>query len=490
MNIEMGPILGFRGVKNNKWHVCALIVVKGDETPKLTSGGGSPAANNLYSYGNRKIWRFEWAVDQTDKEQAIEYSIDGDKWKFVVPPAKKDAGFRFAYSSCNGYGSAKDAKKIEDKNKMWKVLSEQHDKKPYHLMIMGGDQVYGDPIWEMSSALKKWAEKSGKERWKAKFTQQMDAQVEKFYMDLYCSRWSQPEQAKMFAQIPAVMMWDDHDVFDGWGSYPEDWQASEVYQGIFAQGSKYFSLFQIQAHPDDLPEAVFKRQPGFSYGYQIGDVAILALDTRFERTRKMIMSSHAWDQTFSWLDGLENCKHLLVMASIPLVYPDFGLMEKALAFIPGQQSLEDDLKDHWRSRTHKEERLRLIHRLFKFAGEKQCRVSILSGDVHVAAVGAIESNRGGTAGSNAYVINQLISSAIVNIPPNAVVVWFLEKIGDNVEKVDRGITARMLTFPATDHRFIGARNWLSLSLDDRRRVWADWFVEDEDAPFTKVIHTV
>ena len=67
----MGPILGFRGIKNNKWYVCALIAVKGNETPKLTSGGASPAVNNLYSYGNRKIWRFEWSVDQTIKSKLL-----------------------------------------------------------------------------------------------------------------------------------------------------------------------------------------------------------------------------------------------------------------------------------------------------------------------------------------------------------------------------------------------------------------------------------
>jgi hypothetical protein len=30
-------------------------------------------------------------------------------------------------------------------------------------------------------------------------------------------------------------------------------------------------------------------------------------------------------------------------------------------FLPGQQDLEDDFKDQWRTRTHKEERPRLVH---------------------------------------------------------------------------------------------------------------------------------
>ncbi|MFQ5677475.1 MAG: alkaline phosphatase D family protein, partial [bacterium] len=476
MKIAMGPILGFRGLQDGQWHVCALIVTTGDETPSLSSGGASTAAKLLHTFAGKKVWRFDWAVNQTEKEQPVDYSIDDSTWKFVVPPAQDDARLRIAYASCNGFMHGKDAKKVEDKNRLWKVMAEQHHDRPYHLLLMGGDQVYADPMWEAVPTLKKWADRSGKGRWKAKFTKDMSRQLERFYMNLYCSRWSQPEQARMFARIPSLMMWDDHDIFDGWGSYPKAWQESPVYQGIFAQGSKYFSLLQLQARPDDLPDGVFKKQLGFSYGYQVGDVAILALDTRCERTQKIIMGPEAWDKVYAWLDGLTGCKHLLVMASIPVVYPDFGLLEKALAFLPGQQSLEDDLKDHWRSKTHKAERLRLIHRLLAFSEEKRCRVSILSGDVHVAALGVIESNRGSGVRSNAHVINQLVSSAIVNVPPPAAVVWFYEKIGDTVEKVDRGITAQLLTFPATDHRFIGERNYLSLSLDDKRRIWADWFV--------------
>ena len=340
MKIVIGPILGFRGVRENKWHVCALIVVDGNETPTLSSGGSSATADDLYSFGNRTIWRFDWAVEQTEEPQTVDYSIGENSWQFVVPPNPSESKLRLAYASCNGFANGQDAKKVEDKNRLWKVMAQQHQERPYHLLLMGGDQVYGDPMWETVPTLKRWSDRSGKQRWKAKFTNEMNTQVERFYMKLYCSRWSQPEQAAIFARIPSLMMWDDHDIFDGWGSYPQEWHESSVYQGIFRHGRKFFSLFQMQATP------------------------------------------------------------------------------------------------------------------------------------------------------NAYVINQLVSSAIVNVPPRGAAIWFYEKTGDNVEQVDRGITARMLTFPATNYRFIGKRNFLSLSLDGQRRIWADWFIEDEDDPFTKVIHPV
>ena len=31
--------------------------------------------------------------------------------------------------------------------------------------------------------------------------------------------------------MPQVMMWDDHDIFDGWGSYPHALLTCSVFQG-------------------------------------------------------------------------------------------------------------------------------------------------------------------------------------------------------------------------------------------------------------------
>jgi hypothetical protein len=129
--------------------------------------------------------------------------------------------------------------------------------------------------------------------------------------------------------------------------------------------------------------------------------------------------------------------------------------------------------------------------LLKFSKDTKCRVTIVSGDVHVAALGYIESKRDGSAGGAANVINQLISSGMVHTPPPGIIVYMMEKVlGDNVEEVDRGITAQMLKFPGTAKRFISARNFLSLTIDDRYRIWAEWFAEGEQAPYTKVIHPV
>lgn len=226
-------------------------------------------------------------------------------------------------------------------------------------------------------------------------------------------------------------------------------------------------------------------------------VAILSLDMRSERTVDEVLSPDHWEAVFSWLSrltGPARCRHLLVMSSIPVVHPDFGLMESCLGALPGSQEIEDDLRDHWCSRRHRIERLRLIHRLLSFAENEGCRVTIVSGDVHVGALGVLQSTRSPKDG-NALVINQLTSSGIVHPAPPGIMLFALGQLFRKTEEVDRGITAEMLAFPGTRRCFLGARNWLSLGPDepphpDCGRLWAQWTVEGEEEPYSKVIHPV
>jgi hypothetical protein len=176
------------------------------------------------------------------------------------------------------------------------------------------------------------------------------------------------------------------------------------------------------------------------------------------------------------------------MSSIPVVHPDMSFLEEAMGFVPGMQENEDDLHDQWASYLHRLERLRLAHRLLDFAAAQGTRVTILSGDVHVAALGVLESTRRVVGWQHCNVVNQLTSSGIVHPPPPRLVRYFLERIGNTVQQIDRDISAQMLQFPGTNFRIVASRNWLSLEFDDRGRIWANWHVEGRAEPLTKVIH--
>ncbi len=502
MAIKLGPILKFCGSDNIVWKISVLLVSEGsDETPavNIESGGARmdikprllkswpDAAQPKY-----RVWKYEIDVPQAASAQQVSYNVNQVKYEFSVPA--KNAPPVSAYGSCNGFSDPKLMKRISDKNALWKKMKERHGICHYNLLLLGGDQIYSDSMWELLDSLKAWTELNGDARNKAAFSDGMKAEVDSFFIETYIARWSQPEVAEMMSSIPTVMMWDDHDIFDGWGSYPAEQQSSSVYQGIFKIAREYFQLFQLQSNTDHPAATILSKQDNFSYAFRVGPYGVLVLDLRSERTATQVMSLQSWGEVYGWLDKQQDCKHMLVMSSIPVVHPDFSTLEALLCALPGQQELQDDLQDHWRSRSHQQERLRFIQRLLGWSTAKTGgRATILSGDVHVGAWGIIDAPVTDTR-PNARVMNQLTSSGIVHPPPPAIALFYLERMADRTEKLPAGITTTMSKIPGASGCYIGARNYLSLEPDDApsggNRLWANWWVEGETIAYTQTIDPV
>jgi PhoD related phosphatase len=509
--VKLGPVLKFLGCQDDTWGVSAMVVTDAtDAAPVLTvAGQAKPAAIALQQLPHTAsaVWRFDFAVPQKAAAQIVSYTLAGVQYSLQVPA--KGAQPAMAYASCNGFSDPKLMKQVKDQNALWARLDRLHvgadtirGRKfgPWSLLLMGGDQVYSDSIWVDVPELKQWCDLTHDQRMAYAFSPALRIAVEKFFENLYLDRWAQTDMRVAMGSIPSVMMWDDHDIMDGWGSYPYEQHNCPVYQGIFSVANSYFKLFQLQA-TGALPPATLPAQDGYSKGFRMGTMGLLVLDMRSERMPHrpdgahddykpdQVMSEKSWAAVYKWLDAQEDMTQLLIMSSIPVVHPSFGLLEKMLGVLPGQQELEDDLRDHWTSPPHLQERLRLVHRLLRISAQKGCRVTLLSGDVHVAAVGAIESDRNDVP-PNARVVNQLTSSGIVHTPPVAMARYFLEQACKEVETLDRGILATMYEFPATTRRLIGARNFLTIEPDVDDRLWANWWVEGESDPTTKVIHPV
>ena len=495
MAIRLGPVLNFRGCSGNAWRLSALVATDDGRAPKFQlTAGGAPVSVQAKAIGAFKanrldlaLWRYDFLVKQGAKPVTARYTLEGDAWDIAVPAA--GAAPSLAYASCNGFSSLKLMKSTKVPNALWDDLAAKHAKAPFHLLLLGGDQLYSDSMWEELEALAAWAALPTAEGVKKAPAESLKKQIAEFFRALYPRRWSQPAVARALATIPTLMMWDDHDIMDGWGSYDKALNECPVYREIFASARECFARYQQQlaegeAHPLALPA-----QKHFSVGCRIGPLAILALDMRSERAEAQVMGQESWKAVYDWLDGLDAAppKHLFVMSSIPVVYPDFSMLENALGIFPGRQELEDDLKDHWTSVPHREERLRMIHRLLDFSASSKCRVTLLSGDVHVGAVGVIESARYAGGGAP-QVITQLTSSGIVHPAPPGMVLFFLENVTGKSMSDDRDIRSEIVEIPGTRSHFIGARNWLALAPDTEDRYWANWHAEGERHPYTKVIH--
>lgn len=514
----MGPVLSFRGCDDGAWNLTALVVADADPGA-LTFDGQSVAAEALWTRKNQSAFRYTFSLPIGNSETGHDYTVAGQTHHVTVPG--RGIAPNMAYASCNGFSSLKLMKSVKDANYLWKVLALKHGLavdniekppqietvKPYHLLLLGGDQVYADSIWETIAELKTWLLKSWEDGNAAKISATVRDRIADFYFGLYRDRWSQPEVARVMASVPSLAMWDDHDLIDGWGSYPVERQDCPMFDALWAAAANAFSVFQQHLKPTELrpgtigspaagwwqlPAKQKDRSGAFSFACRVGPVAILAIDMRSQRTAEtQVVSKPHWEEIYDWIDHhlANDVSHLLVMSSIPVVYPGFDTLERLLGFIPGHQDLEDDLRDHWNSIPHKGERVRMVHKLLDV---KAARVTLLSGDVHVAALGLLESERKDQAGA---VINQLIASGIVHPGPGAAIVFALQHLLDSTDVIERGITGRMVEFPGNQAKFVGNRNCLSIEPDRvgvgdvaRPRLWCNWLVEGQKFPLTKVIH--
>jgi hypothetical protein len=135
----------------------------------------------------------------------------------------------------------------------------------------------------------------------------------------------------------------------------------------------------------------------------------------------------------------------------------------------------DDLDDHYTARTHKKERLFLVKQLQALASEFSVRVSILGGDVHLAAVGRFYSNpklHVPIGEDHRYMAN-IISSAIVNKPPPSAVANLLAS-RNKLHHLDHDTDETLMNFfdkdpgqssktSSSNHVTMPSRNWAMIT---------------------------
>lgn len=194
-------------------------------------------------------------------------------------------------------------------------------------------------------------------------------------------------------------------------------------------------------------------------------IAFVGLDARTERTRHQVNYEDTYDLLFERLQreivaAEGDIKHLVVLLGVPIAYPRLAWLENILTSpliapvrllnkrfgfagglfneFDGNVDLLDDLDDHYTARQHKRERKIFIQRLQEFARVHSVRVTILGGDVHLAAVGRFYSHpKLNLAGENdhRFIVN-VVSSAITNKPPPKAVANLLAR-RNKIHRLDR-----------------------------------------------------
>ena len=496
MKLLLGPLLG---VEADSAYTICFVTPRACERAEVFLSGQPITATLIQTLHFGKFWRADVELPAKALGHVVKYSLSADDrviadhnniaaWSFYIPA--KDEAPEFVYTSCNGFSSASLAAGTNNPYCLWQRIKTEQDERithfndadmsspPYSMLLMGGDQLYADSIWDDVAELKKWCNKSAEDRMAKKASKLLTSQISKFYEKLYYERWNQPETALMLASIPNVMMWDDHDIFDGWGSYPAEIQNGDVHQTIFAQAKQYFELFQMRSSNNQ--SLINKTNQHYSFCFKYRQTHILALDNRSERTIKQVMSPNQWAEILQHLDKIEQ-GNLLVLSAVPVVYRDFSAVETYFDTTPWEEELSDDLKDHWRAKEHQGERMRLIQRLLANARKRVGAKSvILSGDVHVGCLGVI------TDKTDAQVVklHQVVASGIVHPAPSRLA-WLgiTTSTNDRDESLneDNTIISRMLT-PIHADKYIRSRNYATLAMGSDKKLWINWQTENTDKP--------
>ncbi|KAF8162955.1 hypothetical protein B0H34DRAFT_301294 [Crassisporium funariophilum] len=485
------------------------------------------AGQELWVYGGYggtfTFWRFLIKVPLAQHEMVVKYSVNnGQQIDFWVPGRMQN--MRWAAHSCNGFSSGVNPDDFRGPgfksgyDPVWMDLLSKHSETPFHALIGGGDQLYCDSLMR-EPEMQDWVSKMKPDEKKAyALSQEMELAIDRFFFNHYCQQFRSGAFARANCSIPMINMCDDHDLIDGFGSYPDDLQRAPVFRQIGARGYFFFLLFQcfinveLDGVSDQPGKHVFQsliigepgpyvRYPSHSFLPRLGpQVYMLLLDCRAERKKDQVCSPGQYRKVFDRLNSLPvGVEHVIVQIGIPIAYPRMVFLETALEskFNPlvalgrngtmglsgfvnkfnAEAELLDDLNDHWTARSHKKERNWLIEQLQNFAGVKHIRVSFLSGDVHCAAVGVLKTLRGKGKPEVApfndyrYMIN-VVTSAIVNTPPPNGVITMVSSLATKVHKtlhaIDTDETMAPIFTKETNGQsrkqkyIMGRRNWCSV----------------------------
>ncbi|KAJ1665500.1 hypothetical protein IW140_003176 [Coemansia sp. RSA 1813] len=437
------------------WHGSVLLLVPRGYPPPtvvLSDDGALSvpfSAVLLDTYKMTAFYRIDIKVAlHVSREKKVEYRVNntGPTYRFFVPG--QTTPWRFAFWSCNGWSlsvSDKDKKELGGDNVVWDDLLQKHNTVPFHVQVCGGDQLYSDKVWQ-SDLWKPWlAIKDKYKRRDAPFTREMAAFADDFYFTHYAKCFFNSKFGESMETLPISTIVDDHDIWDGIGSYPDYLQDSQVFVQLKEYAFKYWRLYQAHTNQQLARQHGYFGSHGYCWLKQFGPfTAALGPDTRYERSLKQIVMPPTYDMIFERLERLPpSVRHLVVFLGVPIVYPRLTYIEKTLSGIKslgltklsfiskqraivniwGEPELSDDMNDHWTSEVHMEERKTFVLRLQEFARKRNVRVMFVGGDVHCCGAGRFASaNPAMPPEKDFRFMPQIISSAIMNIPPPNLVI--------------------------------------------------------------------
>ncbi|KAI1643457.1 uncharacterized protein F4817DRAFT_252878 [Daldinia loculata] len=492
--VYFGPYLRYTNMEVEKgiWHGSVLIVTDAPQPPTIHIHRSVDLSPNPRQLVPRTIfthqrWQFfKYDVDLQMGDGATErwtYAVTSHlgctRYEFVVA-GRGETNWRFIAHSGNDFAASTsqgERSKLGGLGFMWKdVLQKNVDCGGFHVQLGLGDQIYGDRLWKEVPLLKQWLALPGRDNRKnAAWTARHEEDVSHAYFHFYTSHFDQPFLREAFAQIPHICQIDDHDIFDGYGSYPDYMQNSQMFKNIGRIAVDMYLLFQHHttlevlrnvSHDMDLFTVTGQ---GWHFIKYLGPAVVVAgVDLRSERTQTRVLAGPTYQGIFPKIAMLPpSVQHCLWMLSVPIVYPRLDTVESlANTFATGKKAVNttynvlgkvtssvagivggkemvaqgfsqvkkavgksglmgnvvnqfgdldigEILKDMWTHDSKDLERTYLIRTLQGISHQKGLRMTFLSGDVNAAGAGLVHDP---THPSDHKTMYQIITSPIVAAP--------------------------------------------------------------------------
>jgi phosphodiesterase/alkaline phosphatase D-like protein len=394
--ITLGPIIG------KVTDTTARLLIEVDDnievTCEATPAHGGALTQTVDSITDRPIaFQFDNLAPATEYTLTFKGVSAGYPKGRIRTFSSNTDSLNVAAVSCNFLGR-------RGRNDLWADLRDRYVMPgDVDLILHLGDQIYGDSAF--ARALRIIHDKEFKTR------KGQDDAIREAYRRLYRAWWSYQATRDVLANVSNLMIWDDHEIRDDWGSRDTDCDPNSVEFRIGMLARQVYREYQRQLW-DDINPTTLPNTGEEQHHHVWGPIGVLFVDQRGGRSfgrepARPYLSTQQWEKIVHELEKghLSKVRALIVVTSVPLCY--LGAKTTSLG-----TSYSDDLYDHWSHPQHAKEQIEMIRilRLWKEARPGQRELLVVGGDVHVGGHTHIEH-------AGATIFKQLITSPISNTPP-------------------------------------------------------------------------
>jgi phosphodiesterase/alkaline phosphatase D-like protein len=341
------------------------------------------------------IARAETALsEETDWTGVLTFELPvprpGASFQIDVEGARRDArfapepgsttGLTFGFGSCNRPFTLNNGEvDYHQAAGIYDALGRDLERAGASFLLLGGDQIYSDelePISVRGVARGDHSEPPALDEAIASYRR-----ISRGYLNV-------PGFLTLRQRFPTVAIWDDHDIFDNWGSRKT---VSDLDLRMFEAATKVYADYQHARNPGRRA-----LRPPFHYDFSYGNIGFLVLDIRGKRdwSSGHLLGEQQWQACMDYLDDAANSpmQTLFVVTSVPVAHVSRWLPLVAEP-IPGKMG--DSVRDRWTARAFRPQRDALLEKLLEWENAAPRRqVILLSGDVHVAAAYTIRPRSG------------------------------------------------------------------------------------------------